>query len=82
MKSFIKYIPVLLLVIIIIASIWFIIRNFYTIIIGVVIIFGVYIYFKSPHIRKKSKHVFGNISKKLNDFADDDSELDDDEGDD
>jgi len=70
MKSFFKYMPILLLVILVIIAIGFIIRNFLTIIVGIVIIVIAYIFLSNKKFREKVMGIFKNISQKCNDFYD------------
>jgi uncharacterized membrane protein len=70
MKSFLKYMPILLIIVLVIIAIGFIIRNFLTIVAGIVIVLTTYIFLTNKNFRGKVMGVFRNISQKCNDFYD------------
>ena len=70
MESFFKYLPVLLIVILAIIAINFIIKNFWTIIAGIVIILIVYIFLTNNIFRQNTMFFLNNVSKKCHDFFD------------
>jgi len=70
MKSFLKYMPILLIIVLVIIAIGFIIRDFLTIVAGIVIVLTTYIFLTNKNFRGKVMGVFRNISQKCNDFYD------------
>lgn len=71
MDSFFKYMPTLILGIIVIIAISFIVKNFLTIIAGGVIILIVYTFLTNNKYRKSIMRFLSNVSKKAHNFYDD-----------
>jgi len=68
MKQYEKYIPILVLSVIVLIVVVFFVRNFLTIVAGFLIILIVYISIVNENFRKTCMELFKSVSKKMNEF--------------